>query len=217
MLATDRGVGLTLRLLAACLVAVVPLTGIACGGDDESTPRSPQEERAAPSTTADAPATRPTTERADRERPPATNRGGGSKRVRLRSGATVVTPERPKQTVVAPNSGCVLLEAEGTRLLLPPTPGVRAVRADDGSVIATVQFSDVPGRCAPTKLRLTLDVNDDGAPAISRLYPYRGDRQKVRLTVPRHFSEKPDVVAASAVDDRGIEGDSVKVLITEDG
>ena len=81
-------------------------------------------------------------------------------------------------------------------------------------MLVRIVFRSLPRRCTPNQLRLTLDVNDDGQPGVSRLYRFRGERQRVRLTVPRHLRD-PDVVAASAVTREGLSSESVKVLIAE--
>jgi hypothetical protein len=143
-----------------------------------------------------------------------------SRTTTLPSGAVAITPPRPTQTSTEPGRHCAVLKTEkGRTLYAPPRPGVRAVRTADGRILATVEFHDLPRRCQPVKVRLTLDVNDEVGGNISRLYRIRGRRQQIRLTLPRYYSGAPDVVGASAVGwVKGVgalEGPSVKVLITE--
>jgi hypothetical protein len=197
--------------------------GIGCSDDSESTSKA-----RATTTTGDRAAIdrstnreRITTGETERREGNQSNqddvREGGSRTTTLPSGAVVVTPPLPTRSKAEAQPGCrVVHDDNGSKVVLPPTPGVRAQRTEDGSVLATVTYRRFSKRCRPVQLRLTLDVNDDALPGISRTYRFRTKKhQRVRLTIPRYFEGTPDVVAASAVDRRGIGGDSVKVLITE--
>ena len=52
-------------------------------------------------------------------------------------------------------------------------------------------------------------------PGDSRLYPFRGEHQQIRLEVPSYLHATPDVLSGSAHTRFGMESLPAKVLISE--
>lgn len=126
-----------------------------------------------------------------------------------------MTPRRPTQTRVEPERGCLVAEGpNGRKLYAPPRPGVSATKGGGRSVLVEIAFRELPKECVPHKLRITLDINRDGEPGDSRLYPSRAERQRVRVTWPSYRRGVPDVVAVSAVTGEGFSSKTATILIS---
>lgn len=145
-----------------------------------------------------------------------TRREGGSRTIRTPSGGLLVTPRLPTARQIEPAGVCAgpFRGPRGQKAYLPPKPGLAAEWQGRRHVLVTVAFGATPRRCRPRRVRLTLDVNDDGQPGVSRVYVFNARTQRVRLSRPPYLTAKPDVVAASAIDRRGLTGQAATVLIS---
>lgn len=120
-----------------------------------------------------------------------------------RGGATIIVPRMPTATATEPSRGCVAVRhGQGSGMVfIPPTPGLQARRTGQ-TVSVRYRLSGPLRRCNPERLLVTLDVNDDGQPGITRSVPLRGKVGTLPLAIPRFF-RFPDVAKISAVTRRG--------------
>ena len=97
----------------------------------------------------------------------------------------------------------------------PPRPGIEARRLDSRRVRVAVTFESVPARCAPDRVRFTLDVDDDRLAPASLVYGYNRVTRPFILWLPRRVANA-DVISASSIRTRsGTLSDSVPVQITQ--
>jgi len=206
---------------AVCVASIVAaLFAAACGGDEEVPPRA--ERGSEPGSPTDGrPSAEPRSEsgKANGERrisPSSDSHPGGSaKTVTTESGAVVVTPPRPTKSEVAPGGGCVLeqrgIGAQRRTVWLPPRPGFQATRTREG-VLLSYKFRGATERCAPSRLQVTFDVNDDPLPGRSTYLRVNGREGRLRLDLPDDL-EGADVVRVSALTKRGVPGQSASAII----
>lgn len=143
----------------------------------------------------------------------------GRKPVRTPGGGLAYLPQKPTASEAAPSQGCVDSEgAESTDAnARPPRPGIRAIRLDGRRLRVSVWFRDVPARCTPDRIRITVDVNDDPAVPAGFLYPIDDVAEPFVVTLPERVRDA-DVISASSISTRGGSfTDSPRVLISGDG
>jgi len=220
---TDREAQVGRRPWAAALLVLLcaGVAGSAVGCDDTTAgQRSPQAKNASPGGDSDAPRGSQSGSSAlgDPGSAPESHVGreDGVRTIPTPSGGLVVTPRRPTVLQIESASACAgpFRGPSGQTAYLPPKPGLAAEWQGTRDVLVTITFGSTPRRCRPTQVRVTLDVNDDGQPGISRVHPVRARTQRVRLRRPPYLSAMPDVVAASAIDRRGLTGQTATVLIS---
>lgn len=154
---------LTTNVAAAALLAVaVGTLTLGCGANDEGVGSGPERGKS-PSTTKDGPAKRQDgTVATERSRRP--KRGAdllrGTTPVRTPGGGIVYMRPPPQRTMSSPSRACSPSSEPGPSER-PPRPGVSATRLDARRILVAVEFERIPGRCAPDRVRLTIDVHRD--------------------------------------------------------
>jgi hypothetical protein len=132
----------------------------------------------------------------------------------------VVTPAAPTESVVAPQTDCQREMGDARQggkvvrkvFIVPPAPGLEAQRDGPRTVRAIITFKSLPERCKPAVVLVTLDVNSDGAPGVTRHFRVRSETMRLRLPTPDGLP-RPDAVHASAYTKRGLRSDTVSVLV----
>jgi hypothetical protein len=78
----------------------------------------------------------------------------------------------------------------------------------------TISFNEIPPACAPDRIRITVDVNDDPLPPAALVYPASKVEEPFEMTLPARVVDA-DVISASSIDTRArTMSDSQRVLIT---
>ncbi len=132
----------------------------------------------------------------------------GRKAVRTPGGDIAYVPVKPSRTSADASPSCTSQYGE----VLPPTPGVRAERLDGNRLAVEIFFAALPRECLPEGIRVTIDVNDDGLPSATAVFPRRGKRQTLRVQIPERL-RAADVVRASSETRSGRSSEPASVLI----
>lgn len=138
----------------------------------------------------------------------------GRRRVTISGGGVAYLPPLPATTVVAPSDSCVR-EPDPKRGIdpLPPRPGLRASRVDEGTLLVTITFASIPDNCRPDYVELNLDVNDDPLPPVAGRFALEDVRQPLRIPIPSRV-RGADVISASSVISSSGASDSGPIRIT---
>lgn len=98
-------------------------------------------------------------------------------------------------------------------VVVPPTPGLRAVRIDSHTARLTWWFRDVPDECRPVIIRLSIVAGKDRrATPVTKELEINGKGGGTDLTYPE-FLDPPDVAIASALSHGGLRSPTTRVLI----
>ena len=203
---------MALRCHLACLASLLVATaGAACGSEDQrgSTPGADREPGGMPRDKPHDPAVRELNNRSEHAREARRLR---RKMVHLPSGAVVILPPKPTRYSSDPTGGCRDVTENGRTVSFPPRPGVSASWTADRRLEVHYEFGSTPGRCRPTVLELSVDINADGLGVRTLREPIDELHGTTVLDVPASFSDA-DVFISRARTAIGAPGDASSVLI----
>ena len=149
---------------------------------------------------------------------------GHQRPVTTPNGAVVSRPARPSAYTAMPSPSCERAVATvhglhpGKReIVIPPTPGLRAIATSPREVRLEWSFRSRPHDCRPQALLLGIVANDDWrATPTNRQLPVDGDSGVATITYPE-FLPPPDVALASAYMEDGRRSRTARVLIRPRG
>lgn len=193
------------------IVAVASVGVVAGCDDDSSTVATAPSSAGSPSAAGSRPSSATPGRQPAEEAPVPPGRRVPRETVTTADGAVVSLPARPRRLVAAPSPSCTA-EAPGGREFLPPRPGARATRVGARRIVVEISFEDVPARCRPYGVRITVDVNGDPLPPSAHRFPFGDTERPLAVELPERVA-KADVVYASSVMRSGASSDSTAVLI----
>lgn len=139
------------------------------------------------------------------------------------NGSVVILPALPKTRQVEPSASCQrawvsVPDGDGwtkKAVLVPPTPGLRAVAVDSHTARVTWWFHDVPDQCKPIVIRVSIVAGTDPrATPLTKEIEINGAGGSVDLTYP-DFLKPPDVAIASTLFNGGLKSPDARVLISD--